>query len=122
MIAVKPSEVDLSVPHFVACGGRAEREFALGLYMRACQFKGDAWQPIAPRDCGEVLKADEAAKRDPFDRLAHNPFWFPDFFDLVAAGYARWVGEEKHAPIELTDQGFAAVDKWVAFCRGRGTL
>lgn len=114
MIAIKPSEVDLSVPHFVACAGRAEREFALGLYVRTCQAKGDAWQPIIPRDTGEVLKADRAAGRDLFDRLTSNPYWFPDFPDLVAAGYARWLGEGEGAPLELTDLGFAAVEKWVA--------
>jgi hypothetical protein len=103
---IKPSEVDLTVPHFVACAGRAEREFALGLYVRACQARGDAWQSLTPRDTGEVLRADRLAKRD--------PYWFPDFPDLVEAGYARWLGEGKGAPLELTDLGFRAIEKWVA--------
>ena len=114
MTTIKPSQVDLAFPHFVACAGRSEREMALGLYVRACQVKGDVWQALVPRDMGEVLKADREAKREPFAKLTSNPFWFPDFPDLVKAGYARWLGEGAGAPVELTDSGFEAIDKWVA--------
>ncbi len=114
MTTIKPSQVDLRWPHFVGCAGRAEREAALGLYVRACQVGGDEWKPCVPRDIGEVLKADREAGHDPFDKLSSNPFWFPDFPDLVKAGFARWLGEGSGAPVELTDAGFAAVERWVA--------
>lgn len=112
-VAIKPSDVDLSFPHFVGCCSHAEAEFALGLYVRACQVHGDRWQPIQPEQCGEVLKRDREAGREPFAKLTQNPFWFPDFHDLVGRGFARWLGENEGAPVELTDAGFAAVDKWV---------
>jgi len=114
MTDLKPSQVDLSVPHFVGCCQHAEAECALGLYVRACQVRGDTWQPLVPRDMGEVLKADVAAGRRPFSMLVHNPFWRPDFHDLVDRGFARWIGENADATVELTDKGFAAIDKHVA--------
>lgn len=112
--AVKPSQVDLSVPHFVNCCHHAEAEHALGLYVRTCQVKGDMWQPLVPRDIGQVLKDDVAAGRQPWKSLSTNPVWFPDFHDLVKRGYARWLGEGSGAPVELTDAGYAAIDQHVA--------
>lgn len=111
---IKPSEIDLSYPHFIACCGRSEREAALGLYVRACQVKGDTWQPMIPRDIGEVLKADVEANRPPYSKLTSNPFWRPDFHGLAEAGFARWTENAgSGSPVELTDEGFLAVKKWV---------
>jgi hypothetical protein len=113
---LRPSHIDLRIPHFVGCAGRAEREFALGLYVRTCQVKADRWQPIVPVEVGEILKDDVEQGRPPWAKLRHNPFWFPDFPDLVAAGYGRWLGEGAGAPFELTAKGWGSIEEWAAAC------
>ena len=76
---------------------------------------------MIPRQIGEVLKADRDAGREPFAKLTSNPFWFPDFHDLVGRGFARWLGDGDGAPVELTAAGFEAIDKWVAMMGEAGS-
>lgn len=85
---------------FVDCFGRAELEIAAGIYVWACQRKGDAWQPIA---YPELLKTiDDAVAEEERTRATLNgdwsrlPRWLaisfalaitPDFPTLVARGW-----------------------------------
>jgi hypothetical protein len=108
---LKPSDVILAVPPLCACFGRAEREFAASLIVRACQVLGDKWQPIEPKQIGEVLEADVAAKTEPFASLTFNPVFRPDVWGLVEKGFARWTGEPGRT-IELTEAGIAGLEKW----------
>src|SRR3954471_7351128 len=81
----KPSAVDLggSFPPLAGTMGKSELEAAATLLVRACQAKGDRWQPLTPDDLAAVMKDDVAAKREPLASLIGNPFWRPDPFGLV---------------------------------------
>jgi hypothetical protein len=87
---IKPSEIrfDTSFPPLVGTLGRTEREAAASLLILACQHHGDVWQPITVKQIGEALRAAVEAGRQPFTALNSNPFWRPDFHDLVAQGFA----------------------------------
>jgi hypothetical protein len=109
----KPSDVDIfGMPPLLDTMGRSQREFSAALYVRACQFHGDSWQPMEPRRIGEMLKADLAAEREPVRTWNGNPFLRTDFLDLVEKGFARWVHEEGGA-VMLTDAGMSALSRWV---------
>lgn len=117
-IDFKPSDVDLSgsFPPLAATMGRVEREAAATLIVRACQVKGDAWGPVLPREVGEAWRTDREAGREPLASLASNPFWRPDVGECVAHGFARWLGddgEDRSAPVELTEKGLQAISRWV---------
>ena len=85
-----PSDVrfDTSFPPLVATCGRTDREAALAMLVLACQHHGDRWQVITPKQIGEALKAVSEEMREPWVALSSNPFWRPDFYDLVREGYA----------------------------------
>jgi hypothetical protein len=114
MTTFKPKDVDLRpFPPFCAALGRSECEFAAALIVLACQHRG-SWGPVLPKEIGEALKADEEkytveGKRHPWA----NPFLNPDIDDLIARGFAKWIGEategseEYHKrPVELTEACF----------------
>lgn len=88
--------------------GHAESEHAASILVRVCQVKGDAWGPISPQACGETLDADIAAKASPFFQLSRNPFFRPDFTELVTKGFAKWVAEAR-GPLEFTDKGLESL-------------
>jgi hypothetical protein len=112
--AFKPSQVFLNtVPPLTATMGRSEREHAAALLVRTCQVKGDAWQPVTPAMLGEVLRADLGAQVEPWNSLNRNPFFRPDFHDLVAAGFARWGDDTVKGPLELTELGIESLRRWV---------
>jgi hypothetical protein len=114
MIDFKPSQVILNaVPPLTATMGRSEREHAAALLVRASQVKGDTWQPVTPAILGEVIRADLDGAVEPWASLNRNPFFRPDFRDLMQAGFARWCAEGKGAPIELTESGVEALRRWV---------
>lgn len=108
-----PSQVALTVPPLVGTMEAAEREFAACLIVRACQVLGDAWRPIAPRELGEVIRADLEQSREPLASLNRNPFFKPDFWKLADGTYGRWMGTPGKSAIELTDKGIAALARWV---------
>lgn len=112
MIEFKPSQVVMGYMPLVDTMGRCEREFAAAIVVRVCQAKGDTWQAVAFSDVREVLKADLEAGTAPFAKLLGNPVFRPDAWDLVAKGFARWVGEPGDV-IELTEAGFEAIRKHV---------
>lgn len=92
--------------------GRVEREAAATLMVRACQLRGDAFAPLRPQDIGEAIRHDLNAELEPLKSLNTNPFWRPDFRDLVVHGFARWTTDEEHAPVEFTPKGFEALRKY----------
>ncbi len=109
-----PSQVFLNcIPPLTATMGRAEREHAAALLVRACQVMGDRWQPVTPAMLGEVIQADLAAQAEPLSSLNRNPFFCPDFHDLAAKGFARWTEEDGKGPLELTERGIEALRRWV---------
>lgn len=110
----KPSDVDLrgSFPPLVGTMERAELEMAASLLVRACQVRGDAWQPVSPMQIGIVINDDLAAKCEPFYSLNQNPFFRPDFWKLAEKGFARFTAEGKGAPIELTEAGIERLRRW----------
>lgn len=91
--------------------GRAEREFAAALLVRACALAGDEWAAQAMPSIGHALKSG-AESGGPFEHLKTNPFMpHPDFRDLVAKGFARFVGDpDQGAPVEFTEKGLEAVE------------
>lgn len=115
---MKPSEVLLNRSVLPLCGsafGRAELEFAAAIVVLAC-VPGDEWQPVAPRQIGEALRA-AIEPGGLFAHLAKNPFVpRPDFPGLVTKGFARWVEPEKDlaSPLAFTDAGLAALEKFRA--------
>lgn len=115
-IDFKPSDVKLEAcfPPLTDTLGRVEREAAATLIVRVCQIKGDVWQPVMPKEIGEILKADREAKIEPLASLATSPFWRPDIFDCVELGFARWIdGDDGKGPVELTEKGLEALRRWV---------
>ena len=110
---MKPSEVSLSssFPPLAGTFGRSEREAAATLLVRSCQVNGDIFAPKTPRVVGDALKKDREAGVEPLASLSRNPFWRPDFRDLVVQGFARWTREGEGAPIEFTEKGLEALKK-----------
>ncbi|MFL5303049.1 MAG: hypothetical protein ACJ79R_22185, partial [Anaeromyxobacteraceae bacterium] len=109
------SQVVLGVPPLTGTMGHSECEHAAAIIVRVCQVRGDRWQPVSPAMLGEVINTDLDAKAEPFHSLNRNPFFRPDFCELVEKGFARWCGTdgEKGLPIELTEAGIAALRRWV---------
>jgi len=93
--------------------GHAESEHAAALIVLTRKHMGDTWGPIAPRDVGEAIKAELAAGNEPWKSLNRNPFFRPDFFELVQKGFAQWT-EKEGGPLELTPKGIEALRRWVA--------
>lgn len=106
----RPSDVLLLALPLVGTMGRAEREYAAALVVRACQVLGDSWQPISPKQLGEVIAGDLAAKREPLTGLNRNPFLFPDFPDLIALGFVERTPEGQ---VAFTVKGLEALRRWV---------
>jgi hypothetical protein len=113
VIDFKPSQVEMGHMPLVDTMGRCEREFAAAIIVRVCQAKGDTWQSVAFSDIKHVLTADAEAGTLPFAKLVRCPVFRPDAWDLVAKGFARWVGEPGDV-IELTDIGLEAIRKHVS--------
>jgi hypothetical protein len=110
----KPSEVFLiTFPPLVGTMGKAEVEAAASMLVRVCQVDGNEWKPCSPQEVGLTLKADIDNKVEPWTSLNRNPFFRPDFHELVALGFARFTTEDEHAPIEFTEQGLEAMRRWV---------
>lgn len=110
--AFRPSQVVLAPIPFAATMGRLEREAAATILVRASVRAGDDWRPFTPQELGEAIRADLEEKVEPLSGLNSNPFFRPDFHDLVAAGYAAST-LERGAPIEFTPKGFEALSRWV---------
>ena len=110
----KPSDVRLndSFPPLTATMGRVEREAAAACLLLACHHHGDAWAPMLPRQLGEALKEAVSSATEPWVSLNRNPFFRPDFYELVEKGFARWT-EGEGGPLEFTDAGFQALRKYV---------
>ena len=108
----KPSEIVLTVPPLAGTMNHAEREFAAALLVRACQVLGDQWQPISPKQLGEIIRADIEAKIEPLHSLNRNPFFRPDFHELADGKFGRWIGEPGISAIELTPAGIEALSRW----------
>lgn len=114
-----PSEISLHVsyPPLAATMHKSEAEAAATLMVRVCQVKGDRWQEVTLRDLGKVAKADLDKGVEPLKSLSGNPFWRPDFFEIVKRGYARWTEPEKvegnhsTSAIEFTEEGLKALEK-----------
>lgn len=114
----KPSQVFLNaVPPLTATMGRAEREHAAAMLVRVCQVLGDEWQSVEPVTLGRVIRDDLAAGVEPWKSLNTNPFFRPDFHDLVATGFAEWrekaPGTPGGPPIAFTPKGIEALRRWV---------
>lgn len=110
----RPSQVILRVPlPLVATMGRAEREQAATLIVRACVREGDTWKPVTLKQIGAAGAADIEEQIEPLYSLRANPFFNPDFRDLVAHGFASCTFESG-SPIELTPRAFEAIAaRWV---------
>lgn len=108
----RPSQVNLhgSFPPLCATMKRSEREAAAALLVRSLAARGDQFRAITRQELGEVIVADLEAEREPWRSVGRNPFFRPDFCDLVKAGYARWVGADA---IEFTAEGVEAMRRWV---------
>ena len=98
--------------------GHAECEHAAALLVLTCETNGDAWGPVTPRQVGEAIKAALDSGHEPWGSLNRNPFFRPDFHELVAKGFARWTEAEGKGPIELTPKGIEAMRRWAAIPKG----
>lgn len=112
MTAFRPSQVVLEEIPLVGTFGRVEREAAATLLVRTCVRGGDTWRPVTMKELGAAGLADIAEKVEPQASLNHNPFWRPDFRDLVKHGYAACTFEPGSA-IEFTAKGLEALARWV---------
>lgn len=109
----KPSEVFIdTVPPLCATMDRAESEHAAALLVLACEFHGDTWAPMMPRHVGEAIRWALDKGRYPWPALNRNPFFRPDFYELVKKGFARWT-ENEGGPIAFTDEGLQRLRRWV---------
>ena len=87
--------------------GRSEREAAAALLVLTCRENGDTWHAVKPEQMGAAMGASPQ-----FEKLGGNPFWWPDFPDLVKAGFAEST-LEKSALCAFTTKGLEALRKWV---------
>lgn len=109
---MKPSDVPLAIPPLVGTLGSAEVEHAAALLVRACQYFDDRFQPIGPKQIGIVLDDDLKNGREPLTSLSKNPFFRPDFHQLVANGFAK--GDiANHGALELTDEALERLGRSV---------
>lgn len=110
-VGFAPSEVVLHAIPLVGTLGRTEREMAAALIVRACQVNGDTWQPVTPKMIREMLERDAADGVEPMASLNRNPFARPNFWELVAEGYASG-DPAKHEPLALTEKALAKIRKY----------
>ena len=114
-VEFKPSEVRPwrgVLPFIGSKFGRAEREMAAYCIVRASRELGDQWQPLTWKQIGQtVIKQFEEG--GDLHHLKANPFLpKPDPRDLVAKGFARFIGDpdaDPPAPIEFTEKGYNAL-------------
>jgi len=113
----KPSDIRLALP-VPLCGtmGKAEAEFAATLLVRACVRHGDAFDSILPAQMGDTIGADLEEQVDPLWSLRNNPFFRPNFDELVKRGFAEYVGEDggRKRPLRFTASGLEVLRRWVA--------
>lgn len=88
--------------------GRAEREQAAAIIVVVLQAE-NAWGPVPLRTLAETVKRDAATRQEPLFSLSQNPFFRPDFADLLDCGYATRTLDT----IALTEKGIAALGRWV---------
>lgn len=108
---MKPSDILLLAPNLLSSTfKRAESEQAAAIIVRTCQVLGDEWKAVTPQEIGKAMKDDLDNKTEPFYSLSNNPFFRPDFHELVGKGFAT-CAFETGAPIEFTEEGMAALKK-----------
>lgn len=107
----KPSDVRLDAIPLINAFGRAECECAAALLVRACVLHGDVWAAQSFDAIRGAFDADVAAKISPIYHIASNPFLQPDFWSLVAKGFATWTDDRP--PIQFTAKGFERLKLFV---------
>jgi hypothetical protein len=108
-----PSAIRILVPPFVGTLGSAELEHAAALLVRACQVRGDRWQPMLYEEMEEALRDDVSQGRGPLCRFLQSPFLSPDFARLVEGQWAAWHGEPGKGKLELAPRTIMAIAaKW----------
>lgn len=97
----------------VATLGRSEREVAAAMIVLVLAQDGDTWRPVIPQETGAALKA---ALELPEYKCFRNPLLRPDFHDLVAKGFAKFLETPPVAgtAIEFTEAGLIAIGAMVA--------
>lgn len=118
----KPSEVQKRMWRgmlpFIGSGfRRAEMELAAGVYVWACAALGDEWQPIRPRQMGELLKLGVCPS---MEMALNQPFCRPDFHALAAQGFGAFDGDPNDpghkaaggTPFTLTEAGLAVIENY----------
>lgn len=113
---MKPSDVKLFARSWVPLTdtfGRVEREAAAAFIVQTCIANGDEWRPVTWKQIAEaMLSAFE--NHGQWKELKSNPFFRPDVHDLIAKGFARWVGEpddDGDRAVEFTERGLAALQR-----------
>ena len=107
-----PSEVALyGATPLTAAFGRSELEHAAAMIVRTCQVLGDKWQAVTSDDVNIVFKDDIDNGRSPFCLWMRNPFFKPDFYDLVERGYAHVENVQTRA-VGLTEAGIERLRVW----------
>lgn len=88
--------------------GHAEAEQAAAILVVALQAE-NTWGPVPLQALSETVKRHVETKEEPLCSLARNPFFRPDFADLLDRGYATRTIET----IAFTEKGVAALGRWV---------
>jgi len=130
----KPSQVVLNtlpMPPLVGTMGHAECEHAASLLVLTCATNGDTWAPVTATQVGEAIESAVEAGTEPWSSLSRNPFFRPDFMELVNRGFAQKTSEEspdeagvfrkrealppfcRGDTIEFTAKGIEAMGRWV---------
>lgn len=116
---MKPSDVKLFARSWVpltATFGRVERELAAAFIVTTCVHHGDTWKPVTWKQIAETMRPLMRVDRN-WKEIAGNPFVKPDVHDLIAKGFARWIGEKDadgDQGVEFTEEGMAVLRKEVA--------
>ena len=115
-----PADVVLRVPPLTDTMGRTVIECAAALLVATLALRGNTWRPVlwsevqevakAATEAGEPTTGEDSAARF-LSTICRNPFLRPHFAGLLAGGFAT--RDEATDSIALTEQGIAALAKWV---------
>lgn len=104
-----PSQVVLSHPPLVGIMCKSEVESAAALYVCACRFHGDKWQPITIKQLADAIESDVKNEIEPLYSLNTNPFFRPDIKKFIDSEFGEETKLNDVREIRLTKAGFDAI-------------
>lgn len=106
MVDFKPSQVVLHPVPLVATFERTENEVSAAVLVMTLAQAGDTWRPVAPREVGEMLRA------QPKGAPILTTLMVVRFaFDVIEA--KGWVTKHADNSLEFTQAGLERLRRWV---------